>query len=68
MSDRLLLTRLEVEELANISRSSFYRMMRLGQFPEPKKSGLRSVCWFEHEVLSWTESRPRANGVIANDA
>ena len=40
--DRLL-TRVEVEARCAIARTTIYRLMRCGQFPEPLKIGPRAV-------------------------
>lgn len=58
-NDRLL--RLEdVEARCGISRSTIYRLMREGDFPEPIKVGQRAVRWLESEITEWLDSRPRA--------
>ena len=60
-TDRLL--RLdEVKSRCGLSRSSVYRLMRDGAFPEPLKVGLRSVRWPQAEIEAWVASRPRASG------
>ena len=61
MNDQLL-TRQEVEKRCRIARTTIYRLMRAGQFPEPIKIGPRAVRWPESEITSWVESRPRATG------
>ena len=61
MSDRLL-TRPEVETRCGITRSTIYRMMRAGQFPEPVKVGPSAVRWPESEIEEWLNTRPRATG------
>ena len=59
--DRLL-TRAEVESITTLSRSSLYRKMRSGTFPEPIRIGDRAVRWRESEILDFIDSRPRATG------
>ena len=61
MSDQLL-TRREIEKLCRLSRTSIYRLMRAGQFPEPIRIGPRAVRWPQSEIESWLASRPRATG------
>ena len=61
MPDRLL-TRREVEVRAGLSRSSLYRLMRQGLFPEPIRVGVRAVRWPSSEIETWLASRPRATG------
>ena len=60
--DDRLLRREEVETRCGFSRSSLYRLMREGDFPEPIRIGERAVRWLESEVDSWLASRPRATG------
>ena len=57
-----LLTRREVEARAGLSRSSLYRLMRQGMFPEPIRVGVRAVRWPSSEIEAWLSSRPRATG------
>ncbi len=59
---RRLLRRPEVEVLTALSRSSLYKMMREGNFPEPIWVGLRAVRWRACEVEDWVVGRPRAAG------
>ena len=60
-TDRLLHLR-EVIALTGFSRSSIYRKMRDGSFPEPLKIGVRAVRWRESEIEAWLAARPRATG------
>ena len=60
-ADRLL-TRREVEVRAGLSRSSLYRLMRQGLFPEPIRVGVRAVRWPLSEIEAWIASRLRASG------
>ena len=57
-----LLTRREVESRCKLSKTSVYRLMRAGGFPEPVLVGARAVRWKEDEITSWLDSRPRATG------
>lgn len=57
-----LLRRNEVEALTALSRSSLYRKMREGTFPEPIRVGSRAVRWRERELADWLASRPLATG------
>ena len=59
--DRLL-RRDEVELRCGLARTSIYRMMRAGTFPEPVKVGPRAVRWAESEIEHWVAERPRAHG------
>ena len=57
-----LLPRREVESMTGLSRTSIYRLMRLGRFPEPLRVGPKAVRWNEEELVSWLASRPKATG------
>lgn len=59
--DRLL-RRDEVETRCGLARTSIYRLMRAGKFPEPIKVGTRAVRWPESEIERWISERPRASG------
>lgn len=60
-----LLTRQEIENLTGLSRSTLYRLMRRGAFPEPIRIGLKAVRWPEPEIDAWLADRPRATGEVA---
>ena len=63
MSDRdRLLTRAEVESRVGLTKTSIYRMMRAGRFPEPLKISTRAVRWSATEIEAWLADRPRASG------
>lgn len=64
MNDRLM-TRLEVEARTALSRTSIYRLMREGSFPEPIRIGERAVRWRASELEAWLDDRPRATGEAA---
>ncbi len=58
MEDRLI--RLpEVERLTGLSRSTIYRLRKLGKFPEQVRIGARAVAWWLSEILAYIRSRPR---------
>ena len=61
MTDRLL-TRQQVQARTALSRTSIYRKMREGSFPEPLQIGARAVRWPESEIETWIADRPRATG------
>ena len=60
-----LLPRREVESMTGLSRTSIYRLMRLGRFPEPVRVGPKAVRWDEQELVRWLASRPKATGRAA---
>ena len=59
--DRLL-SRRAVELRAGLSRSTLYRMMRVGAFPEPFRIGPGAVRWSSAEVERWIAALPRSHG------
>ena len=52
----------EVRACTGLSRSTIYRKMRDGSFPEPLKIRVRAVRWWESEIVPWLAARPRAAG------
>ena len=65
MTSRSKLLRVgEVSEWLNVSRSTIYKWVHDGEFPEPvvlgQDDGKRSASrWKEDEVIEWLDSRPR---------
>lgn len=60
-ADRLL--RLpEVRARVGLGRSSIYRKVDAGTFPEPKAVGERAVAWLESDIDRWVASRPAKRG------
>ena len=57
-----VLRRPEVEAKVALARSSIYRLMRSGAFPEPLRVRPRAVRWSESEIDAWLAERPRATG------
>ena len=51
----------EATKLTGLSQSTLRRMVERGDFPPPLRLGLRSIGWWEEEVLDWLKSRPRAS-------
>ncbi|ENP0792749.1 AlpA family phage regulatory protein [Salmonella enterica] len=64
---RKILLKQEVKDILRIkSDSSFYEMIKRGEFPAGFKVGLRRVGWYEDEVYSWIgESAKAARGEAA---
>ena len=60
-ADRLLRLS-EVRARTALERSTIYRKMREGSFPEPLKIEARAVRWRESEIEAWLAARPRATG------
>ena len=59
MEERLLRRR-EVEDITGLSRSTIYRMVKTGQFPQPVRVGPKVVRWRLSDIIAWMESRPLA--------
>ena len=53
-----LILRPEVSALVGLSRTSIYRMIREGSFPEPVQVGKRRIAWRQSDLNAWLESRP----------
>ncbi len=51
----------EVMRVTGLSRSSIYRLARLGKFPAPLKLSERSIGWRSSDVKEWVDSRPVAD-------
>ena len=56
-ADRLLRLS-EVRTRTALARSTIYRKMRDGSFPEPLKIGVRAVRWRESEIEVWLAAQP----------
>ena len=61
--DRLLRRR-EVERITSMSRSSIYRYMQAGTFPQPVRVGPAAVRWRVSDITAWLESRPGARSEL----
>ena len=49
----------EVLELTGLSRSSVYRLEKLGLFPSRYAIGPKAVGWLDKELFDWVKSRRR---------
>ncbi|MFS8150151.1 helix-turn-helix transcriptional regulator [Halomonas sp. 86] len=43
----------DVMERTGLARSTIYKYINLGQFPQPIKLGTRAVAWVESEIDTW---------------
>ena len=50
----------DVLERVALSKSTLWRRINDGEFPEPIKLGPRASGWLEEEVDAWIESRSRS--------
>lgn len=56
MNTRLIRLK-EVMAITGLSRSSIYRYIDEGRFPEAVTIGSRTVAWVDREIFRWVESR-----------
>ncbi|ATH77118.1 AlpA family transcriptional regulator [Halomonas sp. 141] len=64
MSNRLIRIK-DVMDRTGLARSTVYKYISLGQFPQPIKLGTRAVAWVEREVEAWIcESIERRNEAV----
>ena len=47
----------DVMNQTGLARSSIYRLMSEGNFPQSIKLSARSVGWLEADITSWIEGR-----------
>ena len=55
----------EVVEVTGLSKTTIWRRVRSGDFPQPLRLGslaTRSVGWKEGEIERWIDSRPTVDG------
>lgn len=57
----VILREAEVARRSGLSRSSRWRLERVGKFPRRRQLGENSVGWIEAEVDSWLREREAAN-------
>ena len=61
MSSSRLIRVKEVLHRTGLSRSSLYRRLKAGTFPEGVRLGVQSVAWREDDVQAWiAEREPRS--------
>jgi len=62
-----ILRRKQVEEVTGLSRSTLYKFIKEGLFPQPISLGSRAVGWIDSEVNLWVSNRiaaSRSTGVL----
>ncbi len=57
----------EVKESCGLSSSTIYRHIAAGTFPRPVRITEGAVAWYESEIVTWQQSRPRAATVGGNE-
>lgn len=55
-----LLNRKAVEHLSGLSRSSIYRLIHEGKFPQPLKVGASAVRWKQSDIDAWQANLNKA--------
>jgi prophage regulatory protein len=50
---RRMLNEKQVLEIVPVSRTTLYRMIKAGQFPEPTYISPNRRVWFEDEIIAW---------------
>ena len=61
--DRLLPWR-RVRDIAGISRSTAWRMQRIGEFPTPVTVSPGRVGWWESELTAWKSARATTKALV----
>lgn len=49
----------DITRLTGLSRTTLWRLERLGKFPARVRLGVNSVGWRSDEIESWIDHRPR---------
>ena len=50
----------EVRRLTSLSRSTVWREVRKGRFPQPFKLCSTSIAWYSDEIVAWIDNRRSA--------
>ncbi len=46
----------QVLEMIKVSRTTLWRMIKSGEFPEPNRENRRVMFWTEEQLSSWLEN------------
>jgi prophage regulatory protein len=49
-----------VKAQTGLSRTTIHRLVKSGDFPTPKRLGVRAVGWLSSDLARWREGRPDA--------
>ncbi len=52
----------ELRQLIPLGRTTIWRMMREGRFPQSRRIGKMAAAWLESEVEDWIKERAQASG------
>jgi prophage regulatory protein len=48
-----------VRERTGLSRSTIWRLERIGAFPKHRRISANAVAWLEEDIMTWIESKMR---------
>jgi prophage regulatory protein len=65
---RKIIGPVETIKTTNLSRSTLWRLEKRGEFPQRINISSNRVGWYEDEVSTWIESRPRGIGKMERRA
>lgn len=57
-----MMRRRSVERLTGLSKSTLYRLIKKGEFPQPLRMTRKAVRWRREEINEWLSHRPRGGG------
>lgn len=60
LSEKQVLRSFDVQKLTGLSRTTLWRLSRLGDFPTPIKLSTRCVGWRRTEIEQWLDNRESA--------
>jgi prophage regulatory protein len=49
-----------VKSQTGLSRTTIHRLVKSGDFPAPKRLGIRAVGWLSSDLARWRAGRPDA--------
>ena len=52
----------DVVKATRLSKSSIYFLIKISDFPRPKRLGKKVVFWIAAEIKDWLENRPIVGG------
>ena len=59
MDDDKIISLREVQNFVPLSRSTLWRMERVGTFPRRVRIGVRRIGWHYSDIQEWIDSRRR---------
>jgi prophage regulatory protein len=51
----------EVVLIIGVSRSTIYKLINQGDFPQSTKLGVRTVTWLRSDIMNWIKVKTNAN-------